>query len=1486
GGLNNTVSRDSDEVEESSNESSSEGGLNNTVSRDNDEVEESSNEGSSEGGLNSTVSRDPEPTIISHNPAGKPLPSIPQYPAIQPPAIPETRIDTGSNRITDATELAPSATQDIIDRVSATDPTDIFKVKSQNLKGAELSVMSGELSVSYVTPTGQVLGTQVLQRGSHHLEAPDNLPEDIIVKIDKRGINPANYVLYGFESTVPEPFDIALEFNSPLTASQKQIMELAAKSVASLIGKGLPTAMVDGKLIDDLNIKISTTNLDGLGGTQARTKIDFMRYGTLLPAQSLVQFDAADIAELERSGQLFDVVRHEFLHALGFGNLWEAKGLVDYAGTSLAQYNGQNAVEAFQKAGGLTDAIALETEGDGSAGLHWNEHLFGDELMSHDINFDSVATGRAPLSEVTIASLADLGYEVNVGAATSGYEINGGIASIDVESLSEEGLEALRQFAAASFEAEEEGAEYIAPIMPEVDPATVSPEIWAHAERFWKNGEYYDWVPYQIRRGDTLSHIALWTMGSAHPDNYRWIAYHNGIPNPDYIVAGNWIQVPQHHPNYAWKQEQERLRREAELRQRQEEEARRRREQEERLARERAEQERKRREEEARRLEAERKRRELEEQERRLRAEMERRRQEEERRKEEERLREAERQREIARQQGKGGQDWFFATPLPEFGPVDPFETRLTSETVGNLVPDDYYRFTLSRGGRITAELKQLLADADLVLYDVRNRPIAYSMREGITDEQIIADLIPGTYMLRVNSPGGVTTDYDLIVKFQHLLSMTQKGPPPGWKVGGGTGSGSAGGSSLPSGASFADPRIEQIYKTALNNFETAERAKANAKIQNLEAQKRQYEQELKDLLAQMNNEQRAKIHAALDGVRDDGRAWVDSVANPIKGDIDGIADGIISQIESKIPGRAYEIPKLGEQLRGAKDSLKGAINGARSWLKGKIDWVQNQVKDAIWNFVEFLKNSYKTGAEINGLIDQAAQDFNRKIEGLVGSLHNWVGEFKGKILGSVGWLRNVGVDIPSFGIGQWKTPGFKWNFYDSVVEPLANNLANGVQDKVNAVGNLARDAVNWIKPRTQQAVAAIADAIFGDKTGHLYNKIHGVDAQIAATRTATERAISNQASIFKRLLDNFVKGLGNASNFVVGALMGEFNSEPSIWQTLLDTAIGMIPIVGEIGDVRDLIAYTKKFISNPAEIKDAWNWIGVVGAGLGLIPVVGGAIKGVTKVARNADFVQEIRKLGPSIVDAIVDFTRKADWTALSSKSKKLFDRILSNVEDLLRKLNDGIRTFDDLLPQLGILQPNIDIDRLPDEVFFTNIADNVRQLRRQASTKIDEGFTFLKGKLDEVGTLSRKGTSLRKNLGYPTKVNVPGTQINYPGNDQMYQAHHLIPVNSAENSPLTREAIKYGYDINSPNNGIFLPIKPEYAQLVRETTGVKLPVHSGSHEAYSGFVKGLLSEEWDRINRQGKAHDSVEIIASIEKIALELKEQLIHTRIFDVIK
>ncbi|MEM7579877.1 MAG: hypothetical protein AAF316_08480 [Cyanobacteria bacterium P01_A01_bin.80] len=1284
------------------------------------------------------------PVFNGESSSGKELPGDTTFPGTKPPIVAQTNIDTGGNNLENPTTIVRSTIEDVIDQVSNIDPTDIYRANIKDLQNADISVLSGKISVNYLMPSGQLLGSQVLSKGTHTLQPPADIKGDVIIKIDNKGQTPGTYILNGFESKVDEPFNIDLEFEGGISASQQATIQAAAKSVEAVIRQGLPTAIVDGKLIDDVNFKISATNLDGAGGTAARTKIDFMRFGTMLPAQSITQFDVADIADLERSGELFSVVQHELLHGLGFGNLWEAKGLVDYAGTPLAQYNGKEAVEAFQEMGGLTDNIALENQGQGSAGLHWNENIMQDEVMTADYN--NGKGGNAPVSAVTVASLADLGYEVNLDKATPDFGLFGG-QKFKPEDLTQEQVEAFQELAETSFGNPND--EFIYATMPSVDPNTVAPEIWAHAERFWKNGEYYDWEEILIgdwRAGHTISDYVYKYM--IHPskkdfrsagvkanDEEYWafISNKNGYPNPHWIVKGNIAKVPIHKPNYEWEQEQERLRREAELRQRQEEEARIRREQEEAFARE---QERVRQEAEARQREAEAKRQQLEEQERRLREEMERRRQEEERIKEEARIRELERQAEIARQQGKGGLDWFVAKPLPEFGPVDPFETRLTGETVGNLVPNDYYRFTLSRKGRITAELKQLLADADLVLYDVRNRPISYSMRDGITDEQLIADLIPGTYMLRVNSPKGVTTDYELIVKFKHLLSQSEKGPPPGWRVGGGNGSGGRSGSGGAGGSGggaplFADPRIKRIYDTALKNFVNPERAKANARIQQLEREKQSYEQELQQLLNQMNGEQRAKVHRALDGIRDERRGWVDSVANPIKDGIDNTADWIIKQIESKIPSQAYDIPWLGERLRSAKDSFKEAVNGARSWLNAKVDGVKNGVKDAIWRFTEVLKNAYRTGGEINSVIESAAQQLKQAVDNSVRNINDWVSDFKGKVLDSVQGLRNVGVDIPEVKIfGKTITSGFKWNFYNSVVEPLANDIANDIRSSVTSVGDIAKGTVDWIKPRAQSAVAAVVDAIFGDKTGYLYNKIDGVEQQIAATQSDLERKIVQKVSELKNQMQDFLNMLGNEGKKILDFLL-DFDStasgktlEGQIGMGMLEVGVGLlgtIPpflLLDTALDIKDLVAPIykiafKKALSDGDSSNDLEVVVELIAGLAGFIPAIGNLIRSVMKKVLKLPVDQLVKTFGS-------DTMLKVSKELSNRKWSEILTGILTTILKVVKKFNSDVDNaagwIIDLMPGLKPLA------KKSDEA-LSNMLDEASKLGK----KIDDAVLML---------------------------------------------------------------------------------------------------------------------------------------------------------------
>jgi surface antigen len=57
-------------------------------------------------------------------------------------------------------------------------------------------------------------------------------------------------------------------------------------------------------------------------------------------------------------------------------------------------------------------------------------------------------------------------------------------------------------------------------------------------------GKYYDWKSYTIQAGDTLSEIALRTMGHGTAPYYNFIAQKNGIANPNFIITGDTIVVP------------------------------------------------------------------------------------------------------------------------------------------------------------------------------------------------------------------------------------------------------------------------------------------------------------------------------------------------------------------------------------------------------------------------------------------------------------------------------------------------------------------------------------------------------------------------------------------------------------------------------------------------------------------------------------------------------------------------------------------------------------------------------------------------------------------------------------------------------------------------------------------------------------------------------------------------------------------------------
>jgi hypothetical protein len=113
------------------------------------------------------------------------------------------------------------------------------------------------------------------------------------------------------------------------------------------------------------------------------------------------------------------ILTHEFAHVLGIGTLWENNGrnLIDvktdtyaadtYAGMAYGELTGS----------WKPTAVPLSKDKDASGKTiygHWSESVFGDEMLTPEAEGAGI---RIPLSQVTIASLRDIGWNVNYGAA-------------------------------------------------------------------------------------------------------------------------------------------------------------------------------------------------------------------------------------------------------------------------------------------------------------------------------------------------------------------------------------------------------------------------------------------------------------------------------------------------------------------------------------------------------------------------------------------------------------------------------------------------------------------------------------------------------------------------------------------------------------------------------------------------------------------------------------------------------------------------------------------------------------------------------------------------------------------------------------------------------------------------------------------------------------------------------------------------------------
>lgn len=252
-------------------------------------------------------------------------------------------------------------------------------------------------------------------------------------------------VTFTATGAVPTQFTIDLVFLSSATPAQQAAFAAAkARWEAVITGDladftipqpfnttdcGASTSQLISGTVDDLRIYVELIPIDGPGQVLgAAGPCDLRKTGSLLPYVGIMQFDVADLAGLEATGALADVVLHEMGHVLGYGVLWKPipgfwnlNFLTGGCPSNTPQFTGAGAVAAYTtlNGGGSATTVPVEdsgtcsgSNGDGTRDSHWEETIFQSEIMTGFIS----GTVR-PLSATSIRSLEDLGYQVDVAQA-------------------------------------------------------------------------------------------------------------------------------------------------------------------------------------------------------------------------------------------------------------------------------------------------------------------------------------------------------------------------------------------------------------------------------------------------------------------------------------------------------------------------------------------------------------------------------------------------------------------------------------------------------------------------------------------------------------------------------------------------------------------------------------------------------------------------------------------------------------------------------------------------------------------------------------------------------------------------------------------------------------------------------------------------------------------------------------------------------------
>jgi len=232
-----------------------------------------------------------------------------------------------------------------------------------------------------------------------------------------------------FVDRTPPALSVLTAFNQATARWQKVIIDSVGSVPIKLAAGACDSAQpAINETVKDLLVLVHVRQIPDTVPGQAilgESGPCLVRQPGTLPVLGVMSLNSATLASLTTNGMLDDVLEHEMGHLLGFGTVWDLDGFLRDTTTKDPWFSGPDAQAAFRTALPSYSDKVVPVEAGGGSGTtlsHWRESVMTNELMTGFLN-----PGANPLSAVTIESMADLGYTVDVSAADPWPTLTAGV---------------------------------------------------------------------------------------------------------------------------------------------------------------------------------------------------------------------------------------------------------------------------------------------------------------------------------------------------------------------------------------------------------------------------------------------------------------------------------------------------------------------------------------------------------------------------------------------------------------------------------------------------------------------------------------------------------------------------------------------------------------------------------------------------------------------------------------------------------------------------------------------------------------------------------------------------------------------------------------------------------------------------------------------------------------------------------------------------